>query len=217
MFKNLTNSIKEEKFQELLKYANLINNNSLKKVCLKILNDYKKDILCRSAGHDGVEGIPSGKRSHQNFDGGLIDHILNVVIHSYNIAKLYENQIDMDLVLFGAILHDIGKVKIFDEWNENGKVKGNLNYRYLLVDHCYIGQQICEKYLDEEQVEEKLKYQALHIIATHMDTMEKHMAEAYIVSYADSIDADVLNCLSYPRDAINPLTKTYIYKSVNKF
>ena len=136
--------------------------------------------------------------------------------NSYNIAKLYENEIDMDLVLFGAILHDIGKVKIFDEWNENGKVKGNLNYRYLLVDHCYIGQQICEKYLDEEQVEEKLKYQALHIIATHMDTMQKHLAEAYIVSYADSIDADVLNCLSYPRNAINPKTNSYFYKSVNK-
>lgn len=63
-----------------------------------------------------------------------------MVTHSYNIAKVYENEIDIDLVLFGAILHDLGKVKIFDEWNEKAKVKGNLNFRYLLVDHCYIGQ-----------------------------------------------------------------------------
>lgn len=216
MFKNLTKEQKEAKFAILLNYANKINNEKLKKVCLRILNDYKSDLLCRSAGHDGIEGIPAGKRTHQNFDGGLIDHILNVVIHSYNIAQVYKDEVDIDLVLFGAILHDIGKVKIFDEWNEKAKVKGNLNFRYLLVDHCYIGQQICERYLDEEKFDEKLKYQILHIIATHMDTMEKHMTESYIVSYADSIDADVMNCISYPRNAINPITKTYIYKSDNK-
>lgn len=75
--------------------------------------------------------------------------------------------------------------------------------------------QIAEKYLDEEKISEKLKYQALHIIATHMDTMDKHMAEAYIVSYADSIDAIVENIISYPRNAINPLTKEYMYESEN--
>lgn len=216
MFENLTVQQKEEKFARLLDYANKINNKKLHSACWRILNDYKSDILCRSAGHDGIEGIPAGVRTHQNFDGGLVDHILNVVTHSYNMAMVYKDAVDVDLVLFGAILHDIGKVKIFDQWNEKGKVKGNLNYSYLLVDHCYLGQHICEKYLDEEQVEEKLKYQALHIIATHMDTMEKHMAESYIVSYADSVDADVLNCISYPRNAINPITKNYIYKSDNQ-
>lgn len=58
-------------------------------------------------------------------------------------------------------------------------------------------------------------YQALHMIATHMDTMEKHMAEAYIVSYADTIDAEIENIVSYPRNAINPITETYIYESEN--
>ena len=216
MFENLTKEEKAAKFAKLLEYANKITNPKLNRACVRILNDYQADLFCRSAGHDGIEGIPAGVRTHQNFDGGLIDHILNVVTHSYNLALVYQDDIDMDLVLFGAILHDIGKVKIFDAWNEKGKVKGNLNYSYLLVDHCYLGQHICEKYLDEENVDEKLKYQALHVIATHMDTMEKHMAESYIVSYADSVDADVLNCISYPRNAVNPIMKTFIYKSDNK-
>ena len=42
------------------------------------------------------------------------------------------------------------------------------------------------------------------------------MAEAYIVSYADSIDADIENMISYPRNAINPILKAYIYESENK-
>lgn len=48
-----------------------------------------------------------------------------------------------------------------------------------------------------------------------MDTLNKHMAEAYIVSYADSIDADVENIISYPRNDINPLYNKYYYKSEN--
>lgn len=45
--------------------------------------------------------------------------------------------------------------------------------------------------------------------------MKKHMAEAYIVSYADSIDADVENIISYPRNSMNPILNTYMYESVN--
>lgn len=43
-----------------------------------------------------------------------------------------------------------------------------------------------------------------------MDTMEKHMAEAYIVSYIDSIDADIENIISYPRNSINPIMRIYM-------
>lgn len=214
MFVNLTEQEKENKFQELITFAEKINNISLKRVCINILQDYKEKLWNRSAGHDGIEQIKNN-RTHQCFDGGLLDHILNVTKNAYKIATTYADKVDMDLVLIGAILHDIGKTKIFDEWNEKSEVKANLNYSYLLVDHVYLGEAIVEKYLNQENIPEKLKYQVLHIIATHMDTMPKHMAEAYIVSYADSIDADVENITSYPRNAINPITNTYMYESEN--
>ena len=47
------------------------------------------------------------------------------------------------------------------------------------------------------------------------ETIEKHMAEAYIVSYADSIDAYIENIISYPRNAFNPLNNEYYYESEN--
>lgn len=214
MFKNLTENEKEERFLGLIKYAEKISNDILKRVCIQILNDYKEELFCRGAGHDGIE-MNKYNRTHQCFDGGLLDHLYNVTRNAYNIGINYKEDIDIDLVLFGAILHDIGKTKIFDKWNENSEVKSNLNYKYLLVDHVYIGEKIVEEYLDRENISEKFKYQALHIIATHMDTLNKHMAEAYIVSYADSIDADVENIISYPRNEINPLYNKYYYKSEN--
>lgn len=217
MFVNLNNEEKECKFQELIKYAEKIKNIYFKKVCINILNDYKEELFTHAAGHDGIENIKYD-RTHQCFDGGLLDHSLNVVKISYNIGLLYTDKVDMDLIIFGAILHDIGKIKIFDNWNEDGDIKSNLNYSYLLVDHVYLGESLVEDYLNkEENISKKLKYQALHIIATHMDTMNKHMAEAYIVSYADSIDADIENIISYPRNAVNPVIKSYMYDSVNDY
>lgn len=214
MFVNLTEEEKENKFQELIFFSEKIQNQSLKKVCVNILKDYKKDLFVRSAGHDAIENIKN-ERTHQCFDGGLLQHMLNVTQNAYKIATTYGNKVDMDLILFGAILHDIGKIKIFDAWNEESDIKANLNYSYLLVDHVYLGEAIVDEYLKKENISEKLRYQALHIIATHMDTMNKHMAEAYIVSYADSIDADIENIISYPRNAINPIIKSYFYTSEN--
>ena len=214
MFNNLSEEEKENKFQELISFAEKIYNISLRNACINILKDYKHELFVKAAGHDGIEKIKYN-RTHQCFDGGLLDHMLNVTKNAYNIGLIYNKDVDMDLILFGAILHDIGKTKIFDEWNENSDIKSNLNYSYLLVDHVYLGESIVEEYLSKEEISEKLKYQVLHIIATHMDTMDKHMAEAYIVSYADSIDADIENIISYPRNDINPILKSYIYESVN--
>lgn len=214
MFTNLTIEDKENKFLELITYAKKIKNTALKNSCLCILNDYKQDIINRPAGHNYLEKHEND-RTHQCYDGGLLDHTLNVTVHSYNIGLQYKDKVDMDLIIFGSILHDIGKTKIFDRWNKESNMNANLDYRYLLVDHVYLGEKIVEEYLEKEEISEQLKYQALHIIATHMDTMEKHMVEAYIVSYSDSIDADVENIISYPRNTINPIINSYIYESVN--
>lgn len=214
MFINLTIEDKEKKFLELITYAKKIKNIALKNSCLCILNDYKQDIINRPAGHNYLEKHEND-RTHQCYDGGLLDHTLNVTVHSYNIGLQYKDKVDMDLIIFGSILHDIGKTKIFDRWNKESNMNANLDYRYLLVDHVYLGEKIVEGYLEKEEISEQLKYQALHIIATHMDTMEKHMVEAYIVSYSDSIDGDVENIISYPRNTINPIINSYIYESVN--
>ncbi|MCT4612716.1 MAG: HD domain-containing protein [Clostridia bacterium] len=214
MFINLTNEEKEDRFEQILSYSQKIKNPILKKVAINILNDKKDKIFKMAAGNDGIEGRKV-RKTHHCYEGGLLDHTLSVTKHAYNIGKLYSSNIDMDLIIFGAIFHDIGKIEIFDEWNEESEVKANLNFSYLLVDHVYIGQKIVEDYLNKENITDKFKYQVLHMIATHMDTFEKHMIEAHIVSYADSIDAHIQNMINYPRNEINPLYDQHIYMSEN--
>ena len=163
MFKNLTQSQKEERYSGIVDYATKINNKSLRNVCITILKDYKEELFCKGAGHDAIE-MNKCSKTHHCFDGGLLDHIYNVTKNAYDIGLNYLGKVDTDLILFGAILHDIGKTKIFDKWNEGSEIKSNLNYSYLLVDHVYIGEKIVEEYLDKEEISEKFKYQALHMI-----------------------------------------------------
>jgi 3'-5' exoribonuclease len=52
---------------------------------------------------------PAAKQIHHAFLGGLIEHVLSVCGLAKSTAAHYPN-IDYDLLVTGAILHDIGKI-----------------------------------------------------------------------------------------------------------
>src|SRR6185369_11662397 len=52
---------------------------------------------------------PAAKQIHHAFLGGLIEHVLSVCGMAKAAAAHYAN-IDYDLLITGAILHDIGKI-----------------------------------------------------------------------------------------------------------
>jgi 3'-5' exoribonuclease len=57
----------------------------------------------------GLPVAPAGKGVHHAYRGGLAEHILSVMRLSQRIADHYP-MLDRDLLLAGALLHDIGKV-----------------------------------------------------------------------------------------------------------
>lgn len=221
-FKDMTLEEKDEAFEELMKYSKKVNNEHLKRVCIEILKDNKDKLYTRPAGHNSLMG-DIAPRTHHCYEGGLMVHLLGVTRISDYLVDTYK-EVSRDLVLCGALLHDIGKVAIFDKYIKCGEIHGNLNEKYLLVDHMYIGMNLVDKYIESTKTEvdkelwisERTKYQLLHIINSHMDTVTKHMAEAYIVSYADSIDAYMSNLLGYKRDAKNETSDTWIFESTTE-
>src|SRR5438105_3937087 len=52
---------------------------------------------------------PAAKHVHHAYLGGLIEHVLSVC-HLCRMAAERYNYVDLDLLLTGAVLHDIGKV-----------------------------------------------------------------------------------------------------------
>lgn len=65
-----------------------------------------------------------------------------------------------------------------------------------MVGHSYAGTHIVENYLTKYNLDDQFKYQALHMIGSHMKDygecgtlISQKMLEVLIISYADSIDA----------------------------
>lgn len=137
---------------------------------------------------------PAATNVHHNYRSGLLQHTVNVVKNAYNIAYNY-NDIDLDLVLAGAILHDIGKIYEYDE-------QGNISGEGKLFDHINIGTRILfeEYYHGQDNVysfSERDIYNLSHIILSHHGKLEwgsprtPATQEAMIVHYADYIDTNM--------------------------
>lgn len=191
------NDIKiEETFKDMLSIIDNIQNKDLRLVAIKIFEDNKEKIINRPAMPDYFKNDEYICGGHHFFKGGLLYHLLNVTKMSLNIASLYKD-INKDLVIFGACLHDIGKVITINEWNEKEKLKSPSNIEMDLLEHTYYGVSIVKEYLDKfTNIDNILKQEALHIIASHMSKdigafTENCMVESIIVSEADDLDSKI--------------------------
>lgn len=133
---------------------------------------------------------PAAKNVHHNYMGGLIEHVSSVTEIAAFLAGQYEG-VDLDLVIAGALLHDIGKMEELQsmpsaEYTDAGQLLGHIMIGYATVReriHLIDG--------FPKLLEEKL----LHIIISHHGELEYGSPkvpvtrEAMIVHYADNIDA----------------------------
>jgi 3'-5' exoribonuclease len=92
----------ERLYGELLEYANSIANPWLKKLVTGILNDPAIAIRYKRA--------PAAKVMHHAFLGGLLEHVISLCGLGKHIAAHYP-ELDVDLLLAAAILHDVGKLE----------------------------------------------------------------------------------------------------------
>lgn len=72
-------------------------------ICLGVLDEYRS--IFRT--------IPAAKSIHHSFKYGLLMHTVNMVELATFVADLYGDFINRDLLIAGAIVHDIGKIHEF--------------------------------------------------------------------------------------------------------
>jgi 3'-5' exoribonuclease len=87
---------------ELRGYVGAFQNRHLKRLVLAFLDDPALGPAFREA--------PAAKRLHHAWLGGLLEHVLCLVRVCLATAPFYP-EVDPDLLVTGAILHDIGKVR----------------------------------------------------------------------------------------------------------
>jgi 3'-5' exoribonuclease len=87
---------------ELRSYVAAFSNPHLRRLVLSFLDD-------PTLGPQFLEA-PAAKRLHHAWIGGLLEHVLHLVRLCLATAPFYP-EVDPDLLVTGAILHDIGKVR----------------------------------------------------------------------------------------------------------
>lgn len=132
---------------------------------------------------------PAGKRIHHAWVGGNAEHCAHVSILAATTAALYSG-IDADLVIAGALLHDIGKT-------EELVMNGVIDYSDVgrLMGHAYIGAKMIEDHARFQPLNPELIQNLVHIILSHHGSLE-HGAivtpatvEAEIVYLCDMLDS----------------------------
>jgi len=88
-------------YAQLLEYAASIGNPWLKKLVAGILND--PAIAAR------YKRAPAAKVMHHAYLGGLLEHVISLCGLAKLVAAHY-TELDVDLLLTAAILHDVGKL-----------------------------------------------------------------------------------------------------------
>ena len=73
---------------------------------------------------------PAGTKNHHAFHGGLLDHVVNLMEVVLRVSPCYP-QINRDLLLMGAFLHDMGKINELEyerglAYSDEGQLIGHL-------------------------------------------------------------------------------------------
>ncbi len=145
----------------------------------------------------GLPLAPAAKGIHHAYKGGLAEHILSVMKLAHRIADHYP-MADRDLLIAGALLHDIGKVQ------EIGFEKNGFEYtdEGRLVGHLVMtAQKIREKASRIEGFPSLLEQHITHIVLAHHGQLEwgspkvPVTLEALLVHLMDSVDSRVASWL----------------------
>ncbi len=135
---------------------------------------------------------PAAKKMHHAYLGGLLEHTLSMVLLADRIAGHYGG-LDRDLLIAGAVLHDIGKV---DEFEYSSRIEYSDEGR--LISHIVIAIQMLEEKLRDIDAFPRERANLLkHMIISHHGTREfgspepPKTIEAVLLHFIDEIDSKV--------------------------
>jgi 3'-5' exoribonuclease len=172
----------DEMWNELRGYVSNFSNADLRRLVFAFLDDPEIAAAYRAA--------PAAKMLHHAWIGGLLEHVVTLVRVCLANVPFYP-EVDPDLLVTGAILHDIGKVREL-YW------KSSFGYTLegQLIGHISIAQgMLQEKVRTLEPFPEKLRLLVEHMILSHHGKYEfgspklPMTPEALLLNTLDDLEA----------------------------
>lgn len=174
----------EQMFEELYKIADGFSDGDLRKIVTAVLDDNRLALLY----------WPAAFKLHHAVRGGLLFHTLSIVRLAEGVCKVYPF-VDRELLISGAILHDIAKLSEFTV-AETGiatgySVDGNL------LGHLAMGAMVIDKYAERLNINPKTATLLEHMVLSHHGEPEFGAAvrpmfiEAELLSELDLMDSRI--------------------------
>ena len=156
-----------------------------------------------------LSAAPAGMKHHHAYVGGLLEHVCHLMELVSRVAPLYPD-VDGDLLLVGAFLHDIGKIdelkydKAFG-YSDEGQLVG-----HLIIGIEYLDRKVEQaKKLTGEPFPQELLLRLKHMILSHHGSYEfgspklPMTLEAVALNLLDNLDAKLAGFLDQMRDNRN--------------
>jgi len=171
-----------EMFAELRQIVSSVKNAHIRRLLNAFMDDEPLARLYRSA--------PAAKSVHHAYLGGLIEHVLSLCHLCRQMAKHYPF-LDLDILLAGAVLHDVGKTQelVYDRsfgYSSEGQLLG----------HIVIGLRMFhEKVAAQPDFPPKLRTLIEHLIVSHHGELEfgspkvPQFPEAMLFHHLDNLDS----------------------------
>lgn len=165
---------------------------------------------------------PAAKSMHHPYLGGLAEHVISICGLAEKIVEHYGESINRDLLLAGAMLHDVGKIyelsyqRSFD-YTDEGRLLGHITIGIELIDR---------KAMTVPDFPREILMHIKHLVLSHHGQLEfgspkrPKTIEAIILSYLDDLDAKVNTVRSLITDkgdgsnwtSYQKLFERYIYR-----
>ena len=134
---------------------------------------------------------PAAQTLHHAYRAGFLEHVLQMAAVGDMLARAYHA--DADLILAGALLHDIGKLQELDydlatSYSRDGRLLGHIMLGTALVGDAAAA---------VEGFPPELLTQIQHLILSHHGRLEfgspvaPMTVEAFILSFVDDLDAKI--------------------------
>ncbi len=187
--------VRHSRFEPDLLYAELvglarerISDDAVRGLVLDIYESNRSQLLV----------MPAAVRNHHACLGGFLEHVTSVVRIACFLADKYADDypelsppLDKDLVIAGAMLHDIGKLR------ELGlKATGaEMTVAGVMIGHILQGRDMVREAAQSQDIDAEKLLRLEHLIVSHQRLPEwgspkpPMTPEALIVHYADDLDA----------------------------
>lgn len=169
-------------FQEIHKYIDAFENETIKNITTLIFEDSKEKLM----------HYPAAKKNHHSIRGGLLYHVLTMLQAGEKLCEIYTN-LNKDILFAGVILHDMSKIEEM-EANPLGIVS-EYTVEGQLLGHITLGIKRIENAADIVGADKETTMILQHMVLSHHyepeygSPVKPMLPEAEMLHYLDIIDA----------------------------